>query len=202
MIVMDRTVSMRDSFKPIAKLVVRYIVERRIEDLEAVGLVLFDDHYSKMSSEVDKVILASMSIPILEVHPLTSNLEEFAYYLYSAKPGWGADECEAISCAYWKAKEVAPGADIWIITDALPHGVHQDCGYLEDQFPRGCPCGKPLPPKNTKVLLDRGARSVIKEVWMENGYTNIVTLDDHFGCQAVQEAYAEAEQEAYEIVTL
>ena len=199
MIVMDRTASMVDYFKPIAKLVVRYIVDRRIEDLEAIGLVLFDDHYPEASRYFLMQDEKEVG-PTLEVHPLTSNLEEFAYYLYSAKPGWGADDCEAISCAYWKAREIAPRADIWVVTDAIPHGLDQ--WVIGDFFSTGCPCGKPLLPKDTKILQPSSTLGALLDVWISNGYTNVVTLEDHFGDQAVKEAYAEATQETYEVVTL
>lgn len=179
MVVMDRTTSMKHTFHPFADFMVKYAMRKALEDdpLETVGLVLFDDHAPPGGRGRET------ELPILELHSPTDNLEEFASWLYTAEIGNGNDIAEAISCAYKKAVEIAvPNSSIWIVTDSIPHGMRfPSRGEYEgyDDYRRGCPCGCPLPPTNSKILfIGSSTWSILRYVWEANDYKNIVELGD------------------------
>lgn len=178
-IVLDRTGSMGPVMEALQKFLPMYLIRRWAKDLDQLSLVTFDDHYR---SETTRALIQG-SHPNLRVGPAvdvlgsTSNLEEYVYWLQSVRLGDGDDPAEAIACALAAARAVDPHGQIWLVTDAVPHGSG---GIVGDDFPRGCPCGTPLDVSGVSVLFARTLNSVEEEVrfWQDTCPRNLVIVDD------------------------
>lgn len=148
-IVLDCTSSMSVAMEALPRFLVEYAVHRFASSIsiEAISLVAFDDHYR---DEITRASGRSWRTPLRSFGP-TDNLEEFAFWLRTLEVGFGADSAEAIACALARSRAVHPTATTrWLITDTVPHGVP---GYVEDTFPKGCPCETALDTSGVSVVL-------------------------------------------------
>ncbi|KKK89758.1 hypothetical protein LCGC14_2729880 [marine sediment metagenome] len=187
--VVDRTASMLDVFKPVAKLVHRYVLYAAAEgmDIERVGLVTVDDHYehqtTKRGQEYSKehngwVARDSSGGPVISVsgppatsYGMTDNLEEFAWWLERVPIGNGGDPEEAFCCGWWEGRNLSSEGHVWIVTDSYSRGWQRYGG--ESVTP--CPLGRDVPDGKANVLMVSGY-PLAENLWKKRGH-NVVEVE-------------------------
>lgn len=173
-IVLDVTNSMTEALDAMVGGLAHYVVQRVAQEDEwsevtRLSLVLFDDHYRyedgvgiRHTYQYNGVKRRFLSHPddkhlvtdAIRLAGTTDNLEEYIYWLKTAKAVAGADDPEAIACALLTARMLDPVSRIWLVTDSLAHGMGWQKGYGGDYFPSGCPCGVPLDLTNVSIIGD------------------------------------------------
>lgn len=121
--------------------------------IDRLGLVCMDDHYvgrggRTLSSE--RAAGARGESTAVLFKQSTRDPAEFKKWLKGHPSGSGADEAEAWACAIDHARKLDPEANIWLCTDAPPHG--SKWGDDGDFYPEGCPCGIDLDLTNVSFI--------------------------------------------------
>lgn len=152
-LIVDVTGSMSGIIRLLMQNITKYTDTMFKGQIERMSLICMDDHYVPYGDETLVDMAMRGASPAVKFKQTTNNPKEFKEWLRDYPRGSGGDAPEAWACSIDHARRLDPEANIWLCTDAPPHGLKLNGGHYGDSSPKGCQCTIPLNMDGVNLLF-------------------------------------------------